>query len=116
MTPPLKRFVHMVKVRPRLFIVMAIGVLTGLFLPQGVASQPISRWLVAWNVGAWLYVAMAAAWGAAFGFMAYMTYDLTNMATLRDWPLALSFIDVAWGCVATGLAATTGKLVADRVQ
>jgi uncharacterized membrane protein len=61
MTPPLKRFVHMVKVRPRLFIVMAIGVLTGLFLPPGVASQPISRWLVAWNVGAWLYVAMAAA-------------------------------------------------------
>ena len=60
MTPPLKRFVHMVKVRPRLFIVMAIGVLTGLFLPPGVASQPISRWLVAWNVGAWLYVALAA--------------------------------------------------------
>ena len=59
---------------------------------------------------------MAAAWGAAFGFMAYMTYDLTNLATLRDWPLALSFIDVAWGCVATGLAATAGRLVADRVS
>ena len=58
---------------------------------------------------------MAAAWGAAFGFMAYMTYDLTNMATLRDWPLGLSFIDVAWGCLATGLAATVGRLVADRV-
>ena len=57
-----------------------------------------------------------AAWGAAFGFMAYMTYDLTNLATLRDWPLALSFIDVAWGCVATGLAATAGRLVADRVS
>jgi len=59
---------------------------------------------------------MAAAWGAAFGFMAYMTYDLTNLATLRDWPLALSFVDVAWGCVATGLAAAAGKLAADRVQ
>jgi uncharacterized membrane protein len=57
---------------------------------------------------------LAAAWGALFGFMAYMTYDLTNLATLRDWPLALSFIDVAWGCVATGLAATAGRLVADR--
>ena len=63
--------------------------------------------------GAWL---MAAAWGAAFGFVAYMTYDLTNLATLRDWPLALSFLDVAWGCVATGLAATAGRLVADRVS
>jgi uncharacterized membrane protein len=61
MTPPLKRFVHVFKVRPRLFIVALIGVLTGLLLPHGIASQPISRWLVAWNVGAWLYVALAAA-------------------------------------------------------
>ena len=60
MTPPLKRFVHVFKVRPRLFIVIALGVLTGLLLPHGVASQPISRWLIAWNVGAWLYVALAA--------------------------------------------------------
>ena len=58
---------------------------------------------------------MAAAWGALFGFMAYMTYDLTNLATLRDWPLVLSFVDIAWGCVATGLAATAGKLVADKL-
>ncbi len=58
---------------------------------------------------------MAAAWGALFGFMTYMTYDLTNMATLRDWPLGLSFIDTAWGCFATGLAATVGKVVADKV-
>ena len=60
MTPPLKRFIHVFKVRPRLFIVFAIGVLTGLLLPVGVASQPVSRWLIAWNVGAWLYVALAA--------------------------------------------------------
>ncbi|MDP9126308.1 MAG: DUF1345 domain-containing protein [Pseudomonadota bacterium] len=60
MTPPLKRFVHVFKVRPRLFIVAVIGVLTGLLLPHGIASQPISRWLIAWNVGAWLYVALAA--------------------------------------------------------
>ena len=60
MTPPIKRFVHVFKVRPRLFIVIAIGVLTGLLLPHGIASQPISRWLIAWNVGAWLYVALAA--------------------------------------------------------
>ncbi len=58
---------------------------------------------------------MAAAWGALFGFMTYMTYDLTNMATLRDWPLGLSFIDTAWGCFATGLAATAGKLVTDKL-
>ena len=60
MTPPLKRFIHVFKVRPRLFIVALIGAATGLFLPHGIASQPISRWLIAWNVGAWLYVALAA--------------------------------------------------------
>ena len=62
--------------------------------------------------GQWL---MAAAWGAGFGFIAYMTYDLTNLATLRDWPLGLSLIDTAWGCIATGVAATLGKLVADKL-
>ncbi|MEP6503397.1 MAG: DUF2177 family protein [Betaproteobacteria bacterium] len=56
----------------------------------------------------------AAAYGALFGFMGYMTYDLTNLATLRDWPLGLSLVDTAWGCVATGAAATASKLVADR--
>ena len=61
MSPPMKRFVHVFKVRPRLFIVFAIGVLTGLLLPHGIASQPVSRWLIAWNVGAWLYVVLAAA-------------------------------------------------------
>jgi uncharacterized membrane protein len=60
MTPPLKRFIHVFKVRPRLFIVAVIGVLTGWLLPYEVASQTISRWLIAWNVGAWLYVALAA--------------------------------------------------------
>jgi len=61
MTPPLKRFLHVFKVRPRLFIVLAIGVLTAWLLPQGVASQPVSRWLIAWNVGAGLYLVLAAA-------------------------------------------------------
>jgi uncharacterized membrane protein len=57
---------------------------------------------------------MAAAYGALFGFMGYMTYDLTNLATLRGWPIGLSLIDTAWGCMATGAAATASKLVADR--
>jgi uncharacterized membrane protein len=60
MTPPLKRLLHVFRVRPRLFIVALIGVLTGLLLPHAIASQPVSRWLIAWNVGAWLYIALAA--------------------------------------------------------
>jgi uncharacterized membrane protein len=60
MNPPIKRLAHVFKVRPRLFIVTALGIFTGLFLPHSIASQLISRWLVAWNVGAWLYVLLAA--------------------------------------------------------
>jgi uncharacterized membrane protein len=60
MNRPLKRLVHVFKVRPRLFIVMLLGLATGLLLPQSLASQPISRWLIAWNVGAWTYVVLAA--------------------------------------------------------
>ena len=46
--------------------------------------------------------------GALFGFFAYATYDLTNLATLRDWPIGLSLIDVAWGSAVSGAAAVVG--------
>lgn len=34
---------------------------------------------------------------AIFGLVTYATYDLTNMATLRDWPLLVTVVDIAWG-------------------
>lgn len=37
--------------------------------------------------------------GALFGFFTYATYDLTNLATLRDWSLSVSLVDMAWGTV-----------------
>ena len=46
--------------------------------------------------------------GALLGLVAYGTYDFTNLATLRNWPLALSLVDVAWGAVVTSLAALAG--------
>jgi uncharacterized membrane protein len=42
----------------------------------------------------WLDLSLRA---AAYGFITYSTYDLTNLATLRDWPLTITFIDLAWG-------------------
>jgi len=51
----------------------------------------------------------AALSGAMFGFVAYATYDLTNLATLRDWPVVLSFIDIAWGSLASAAAAAAGR-------
>ncbi|MBS3767823.1 MAG: DUF2177 family protein, partial [Candidatus Cloacimonetes bacterium] len=39
--------------------------------------------------------------GAVFGFMAYATYDLTNLATLKNWPLTITIIDIIWGTCLT---------------
>jgi uncharacterized membrane protein len=57
----------------------------------------------------------ALAMGAALGFVAYATYDLTNQATLRGWPLHLTLVDVAWGTVLTAASAWGGYWLASRV-
>lgn len=56
----------------------------------------------------------AAILGTLFGFFCYATYDLTNLATLRDWPVSLAIADTAWGAVLTGAAAVVGYSVASR--
>ncbi len=59
-------------------------------------------------------VQKAAMLGAAFGFFAYATYDLTNMATLKDWPLGITLADMAWGSLLSGAVAAVGYTVAAR--
>ena len=49
--------------------------------------------------------ASALIYGALFGGLAYATYDLTNHATLRNWTLQLTLADMAWGAIASGVAA-----------
>ncbi len=55
----------------------------------------------------WLH---ALLFGALFGFVTYATYDLTNLATVRDWPLIVTVVDLLWGAVLAGSVAaiTTG--------
>jgi uncharacterized membrane protein len=55
--------------------------------------------------GSWRKAALS---GVLLGLLAYGTYDMTNLATLRNWPVAMSFVDLAWGGVVTGLAALAG--------
>jgi len=45
--------------------------------------------------------------GAVFGFITYATYDLTNLATLKDWPIQITLIDLTWG---TFLGASTSGI------
>jgi uncharacterized membrane protein len=46
--------------------------------------------------------------GVLFGFFAYATYDLTNMATLKNWPLLITTVDILWGTVLGGMLGTAG--------
>lgn len=59
-------------------------------------------------------LAKAALNGAVLGLVAYATYDLTNHATLRDWPLAVTLADIPWGMFVTACGASAGFIVASR--
>lgn len=43
--------------------------------------------------------------GAIYGFFTYITYDMTNLATLEDWPVMISIIDIIWGTLLNSLTA-----------
>jgi uncharacterized membrane protein len=49
----------------------------------------------------------ALIYGALFGFFTYATYDLTNLATIRDWPITITIIDLIWG---TSLSAAVSSI------
>lgn len=49
--------------------------------------------------------------GALFGFFTYATYDLTNLATLKDWPIKIVLIDIVWGAVLTASVSTSGFVI-----
>jgi uncharacterized membrane protein len=44
----------------------------------------------------------ALLFGALFGLICYATYDLSNMATLKDWPLIVTVVDLVWGTALGG--------------
>lgn len=53
--------------------------------------------------------------GALFGFFTYMTYDLTNYSTTRDWPLLLAVVDTLWGTVLSASVATASFFIAGKL-
>lgn len=56
-------------------------------------------------------LAFAALAGALFGLMTYATYDLTNLATLKDWPLLVTVVDLMWGTFVTAATSVLGFIV-----
>jgi uncharacterized membrane protein len=52
--------------------------------------------------------------GALLGGLAYATYDLTNQATMKVWPVHVTVVDIVWGAFATAIAATVATWVTTR--
>ena len=62
-------------------------------------------WFCVWGAESWKAAAIS---GALFGFFCYATYDMTNYATLRGWPLQMVLVDITWGTLLTALVAGLG--------
>lgn len=78
------------------YLMYSAGVVYFAVLP-GIASGSIAKTIVL---------------AALLGAFAYATYDLTNNATLRDWPLAVTIIDILWGAFLSGVVGAVGFSVA----
>jgi uncharacterized membrane protein len=78
---------HLMAERPNLiaalvfYLVFIVGVVYFVINPA-IEAQSLTKAVVA---------------GLLFGFVTYATYDLTNLATLKDWPITVTIVDLAWG-------------------
>jgi uncharacterized membrane protein len=84
--------------KPRLLAALAFYLLFVLGL-QGFVVNPA---LAAGNFSAALFS------GMLFGLIAYATYDLTNLATIRDWPVLITAVDLIWGSFVSGITSLLG--------
>lgn len=57
----------------------------------------------------------ALTYGAFFGLVTYATYDLTNLATLKDWPVIVTVVDLIWGTILAALVSVITYLIASRI-
>lgn len=53
--------------------------------------------------------------GALFGLITYATYDLTNLATIKDWPLLVTFVDLIWGAILSATVSVLAFLIAIKI-
>lgn len=53
--------------------------------------------------------------GAFLGLISYATYDLTNLATIKDWPILITIVDLAWGMILSASVSTAAYLFATKM-
>ena len=58
----------------------------------------------------------ALGYGALLGLLTYATYDLTNQATMRDWPVVVTVVDLVWGTVVSATVAYLSCQVSTRIN
>lgn len=97
------RPLKMIRHRPRLFSSLAIGILTAVFLPHSIASQEVTRLIIGWNVGACLYLALAA----------HMMFWSSHESMRRRARLHDEGRIVVLGLVVLAALATIGAIVAE---
>ncbi len=76
-----------------------LGIAAGFYLMYAIAVVVLAV-LPALRANDWT---IALLYGALLGMAAYGTYDITNLATLKNWPAIVSIVDWAWGTVLTGI-------------
>ena len=62
--------------------------------------------------GSWFH---ALLFGALFGLVCYATYDLTNLAVAKDWPLLVTIVDLVWGAVLAAAVSTITYFIATKL-
>ncbi len=77
------------------YLLFIVGLLVFVIKPALLHGRPIEA----------LYL------GALFGLISYATYDLTNLATLKDWPLIVTIVDLVWGAVLGGAVSMGSALI-----
>jgi uncharacterized membrane protein len=90
---------HLMAEQPRRLAALAIYVL----YPAGLMIFAVMSYA---DDPGWV---KAVSTGALFGFFAYARVDLSNLATLRNWPVGLTFVDMAWGTLLSTAAAAAGR-------
>ena len=81
------------------YLIYSVGVLLLVVLPASDKSS----------------LSQALLMGALLGFVSYSTYDLSNMATLKNWPIKVVFADIIWGTLLTAIVSLISYLIAQSL-
>ncbi len=82
------------------YLIFIVGVIVFAVLP-GYSNESITKTILL---------------GALFGLLTYSTYDLTNLATLRNWPISVTIIDIIWGTGISTVTSVAGYYIASWLK